>query len=428
MLIYSENISSRLIYTLDFIFKDIVGINYTITNDLNSFVQANNYKKISYSKENYGGVHISPKYLLFETNIEPQKINFGFWKGYPTLYHSNKSDIPFDLFSATFFLISRYEEYLPHKKDKHERFLAEETIAYNKSFLHLPIVNIWIDFLVEILDINYSPDKKYSSITTFDIDNSYAYRGKGLKRFSLSLLKDIYELKPKNIAKRLASLINIKNDPCNSYNYIFNKIDSYKKNKSLFFILNGSYSSMDKNLPITSGIQKKLLKSISNKYEVGIHPSFQSNKKDVIQTEIESLENVINKKIEKSRQHFLMLEFPKTYKRLIKNNIKEDYSMGFSECLNFRASTCTPFYWFDLVNNSKTNLKVFPIGIMDGTLKDYLSLDINSSIELSKKHIDLYKKYNGTFVLLWHNSSFNELEGWKNWNYVFEELLKHSQE
>ena len=62
---------------------------------------------------------------------------------------------------------------------------------------------------------------------------------------------------------------------------------------------------------------------------------------------------------------------------------------------------------------------------MDVTLKNYLKLTPQEAIIEAKKHIDWHKKYNGTFVLLWHNTSFNEIEGWKGWEKVYEEILAY---
>ena len=40
----------------------------------------------------------------------------------------------FDVFSASFYLVSRYEEYLPYVKDMYERFQAENSLAYKHNF------------------------------------------------------------------------------------------------------------------------------------------------------------------------------------------------------------------------------------------------------------------------------------------------------
>ncbi|MFP5470626.1 MAG: polysaccharide deacetylase family protein [Bacteroidia bacterium] len=423
MLIYAENITPRLTYTLDFIFKEVIGVDYFLTDDKVSFAQSTSQPKICYDNDNLGGIYIEPKKILSESSIFPRIIEKGKWNNLPTIFRNDAGDVPFDFFSAVFFLITRYEEYIDKEKDEHGRYIASHSIAHKYGFLNKPIINLWCEqFAKEFLGITKLKDQ-FSSIVTFDIDNSYAYHGKGFKRFVLSTLRDVFQLKFKALLVRFASLFNIEKDPCNTYNYIFESFKKHNVQRSIFFFLNGAYSRMDKNLPISSSLQQALIQQCKTHAEIGIHPSYVSNSKPTFQREISSLEKVVGQPVIKSRQHFLMLAFPRTYQQLVSNNIAQDFTLGYPETVGFRASTCTPFYWFDLSKNEKTTLKIFPLGLMDGTLKEYLKLNPEEAIQQAKAHIDWYKKYNGTFVLLWHNSSFNELEGWKNWDKVYENIL-----
>ncbi|NJO89826.1 MAG: hypothetical protein HC831_13425 [Chloroflexia bacterium] len=52
--------------------------------------------------------------------------------------------------------------------------------------------------------------------------------------------------------------------------------------------------------------------------------------------------------------------------------ITNDYSMGYSSHPGFRAGTCTPFYFFNLKTDEKTNLKITPFAVMDVGFIDYL--------------------------------------------------------
>lgn len=424
MLIYTNEITDRLVYTLDFIFNDVLSSDYYLTDDESSFVSSSAKNKISYSKQNLGGIHITPSSLLSESEIKPQDISPGYWSELPTLFHNNNGDIPFDIFSSVFFLTSRYEEYLPSTKDKHGRFQAKESVAFKHNFLSRPIINEWSEKFSKKIGLKITDTKVFESIITIDIDNSYSYKGKGLKRSVLGLSRDILHLNLKSLKARINSFKNIEKDPSNSFNYIINSLTEFKK--KIFFILNGDYNTFDKNLPLTSPAQKELIKKLAAKSEIGIHPSYQSNfEKGCLKKEINSLEEFIQKPIISSRQHFLMLEFPKTYQNLIRENILNDYTMGYAEAIGFRSSTCTPFYWFDLTKNKQSTLKIYSVGLMDGTLHDYLKLTPNDAVNEAKKQIDYFKKYNGTFVLIWHNTSFNEIEGWKEWKPVYEEILTH---
>ena len=60
------------------------------------------------------------------------------------------------------------------------------------------------------------------------------------------------------------------------------------------------------------------------------------------------LEGITNMQTKRSRQHYLRFSLPETYQQLIDLEIEEDYSMGYASHVGFRASTCTPFYFYDL--------------------------------------------------------------------------------
>ena len=109
-----------------------------------------------------------------------------------------KSVLPFDIFAASFFLLSRYEEYLPHVRDVHERFTAAQSIAMKHGFLEKPVVDVWAFQLLTKLKEKF-PDyayetRSYSHITTIDVDNAYAYKYKSLMRTFGGFIKDFFRL------------------------------------------------------------------------------------------------------------------------------------------------------------------------------------------------------------------------------------------
>jgi len=93
-----------------------------------------------------------------------------------------------------------------------------------------------------------------------------------------------------------------------------------------------------------------------------------------LRKEISRLRKVLKRDISKARQHFLMLHFPATYRRLIDHDITDDYTMGFSGEVGFRASICTPFYFYDIEQETVTKLLIHPFAVMDATLKYYMKV------------------------------------------------------
>ncbi len=150
VVIYCSEVSPRLIYTLDVLFRIIAKVDYELTAEKHYYLNANG-PKICYhhSSVSEGEVIIPKSRFLFETGIVQQPIAVFRYKGLPTFFRCSDrdADISFDLFAAAFFLLTRYEEYLPFRIDEHGRFPAKESLAYRGEFLEKPIFDIWMSKL-----------------------------------------------------------------------------------------------------------------------------------------------------------------------------------------------------------------------------------------------------------------------------------------
>jgi peptidoglycan/xylan/chitin deacetylase (PgdA/CDA1 family) len=146
----------------------------------------------------------------------------------------------------------------------------------------------------------------------------------------------------------------------------------------------------------------------------------------LLKKEKERLESITNTPIRKSRQHYLRFNLPETYQQLIDLEITEDYSMGYASQLGFRASTCSPFYFYDLDFEIQTPLKVFPFALMDTTLNDYLKNTPKQSLGKIRDLKNEVKAVNGTFITLFHNESLSDYLRWKGWKRLYESMVKIS--
>ena len=144
LLIYTHKITNRLTYTAKQIFEKILGVEITFTTKVEDFIKHSG-PKITYSKQPLQNeFFIRSNDLLFEQGINDLEIKMADWEGIPCFFATGeKSSIPYDIFSASFFLLSRYEEYLPHVKDSVGRFPAKERLACQHKFLGLPVVALW---------------------------------------------------------------------------------------------------------------------------------------------------------------------------------------------------------------------------------------------------------------------------------------------
>lgn len=428
LLVYSHNASSRFTYIADFILKDLCGFEITYTNSLDEFIASTGAKLSYHEIPLQSEINIIPHTLLFEKGIKTQSISISTWDDIPVLFKNTNSQIPFDIFAASFFLLSRYEEYLPHIADNYNRFEADSSISFQNNFLHLPVVNLWAVELKKLILAKYPnlkhKENKYQYISTIDIDNAWAYKNKDVMRTGGAFLKAIAKGKFNDIKERALTLVGKMHDPYDTYDYLLATQKKYNLNMIFFFLL-GNYGMNDKNISANNPKFQSLIKHLGDYADIGIHPSFGSNgNEQQVRIEVSRLANITHRTISKSRQHFLKLHLPDTYKHLINCGIQEDYTMGYASKVGFRAGVCSPFAWYDLKDDEKTSLTIYPFCVMDGTLKTYMNLNQEEAIAKCVELINQIKKVNGTCITLWHNETLSNWRDWKDWQYVYEEVVK----
>lgn len=387
---------------------------------------------INYSKEEIKDkeIHFLPNGLLQETHVEQKKVEIVQESSQHLMYvNSGKTDQRiFDPFAAAFFLVSRYEEYLPYKPDKFNRFEAEASVLYKYKILDKPLINEWAYALREKV-IHAFPDVRINRNTfkaeiSIDIDQAFAFKYRGLKSNIISYINNLFPGRKELLKHQLQTNVFNKADPFDTYDYLKNAQETSGL-PFIYFINVGKYSRYDKNLSPDNAKLKSLLRNISTHAEIGLHPSYFSNEQpNKFEEEKMILEKLVEKKITKSRQHYLKLQFPHTYKNLLAAGITNDYSMGYASRPGFRAGTCTPFNWFDLESNCVTDLKIFPISFMDGSLGEDLQLRPAEAINYINSITKTIKQFNGYYLSVWHNHTVNNKFYWKGWKNVFEQSLQ----
>ena len=425
--IFTPKITDRIRFIMNVIFKEHLDIPYLLTDSVSESYNAK--IKISYAPSPIDNeIFIWQHPLLQETEIKEQNIDAGYFEGETIFFQSpsNNSFLPFDIFAFSFFLLSRYEEYLPYKKDKYNRFPGTESLAYKLDFIQKPLVDILILKFAKKLQ-EAIPELKYNLaqpeyIATYDIDNAYAYKYKGLIRSLGGLLRPLIHFDFKEVSDRILTLLNLKKDPFDTYEYIKSLQEKYHL-KNYYFILFSEKSTYDRGLNPKNKHFHHLIKQLNLNGEIGIHPSFASSgKEEKLKQEVTGLSSVLQKKVTLSRSHFLLLEFPGTYQKYIANGIEADFTLGYADQAGFRASSCKPYYFFDLSTNKETSLKLYPLTYMDGTLQGYMQLTKIEGLNLIKQLIDSVKSVNGTFISLWHNETLGRKE-WIEWKNAYEESL-----
>ena len=437
MIVYANRITPRLQYVADFIGKQVTGEPFQLTSDTFYF---NDYigPKINYGYEAIANDEflIVNYPLLFENSVKKQNISSFSVNGI-TAFFKSEGDYPFDIFAAVFYLLSRYEEYLPHEKDEYGRYDHENSVAFREGFLNIPLVNIWIEHFKKVLKEKFSmvnvqllrsarnDDSTFNFLQTYDIDEAYAFKNKNLVKTMGGFGKSMINGQWSMVNERIKVLRNKKDDPYDAYDWM-NKLHEENNLKPFYFFhvaeKKGKY---DKNIEPSNPAMQQLIKQHAEKYPIGIHPSWASgDEKSLLQEEIKTLESASGKKITASRQHYIRFTLPHTFRRLIAAGITDDYSMGYGSINGFRASVASPFYWYDLKNEKQTNLLLHPFCYMEANSffeQKYLP---QRAYEEMMHYYNAVKDVNGILITIWHNSFLGNYRSFAGWKEIYEEFVR----
>ena len=430
-LILVPKVTNRVMYVFDLMFSQLLGVEFETTTDAEQF-KAYEGPKMHYGPQRLDDeVFVKSVDLLFERHIHEQSFRTVEFEGTvaPYAVYGQGNLLPFDVFAAAFFLVSRYEEYLSQVRDQYGRFRAESTWMFENGMLQKPLVNLWAMALGSRLQAVFPAmsvkERKFTFVPTYDVDAAWAYRCKGLYRTVGGFLKDLAAGDRGRIRERHQVLRGKRQDPFDSFDFQFELQKEFKL-KPIYFILCGDYDTNDKNISIRKPSFQALIKHIGDYADVGIHPSFSSYLDiDKLRKEIDRLSEVLHRPLTKSRQHFLRMNLPRSYQKLIELDISDDYTMGFASQAGFRAGIADTFRFYDLENDMVTNLSVHPFALMDGTMRDYLDLGVEQSLALATSLIDEVKAVGGTFIYLTHNETLGGEKRWEGWPEMYRRLLEY---
>ncbi|WP_344711828.1 MULTISPECIES: polysaccharide deacetylase family protein [Winogradskyella] len=430
LLVYTHKITPRVTYTFKHICKRILGLEIGFTSKVEDFI-AHDSLKMSYARQPLSHeLFVRSNNLLFETGLSDIDISVQQWENTKGFFSTgDRSDLPFDIFAASFYLLSRYEEYLPHVKDDYGRFLASESLASQHKFINQPVVDIWAYKLQAVLQERF-PDykfttRKYNVKPVIDVPMAYYFKHKGLLRTIGGTLNDLGRFKLKQTYTRYLVLMGFKRDPYDTFKWIIRKQKKYDFKFIVLFLI-GDYSTYDKNISTNRKSFVSLIKSVADYCDVGIKASYFSlNNIKTLKAEKIRMEGITHTDLKAVRHSFSKLNLPTSYRNLVELEINQDFTMGYIDTLGFRAGTCTPFQFYDLDYEVQTPLQINPYQCLDYALLKYNS-ELDKTEHLQKL-INEVKAVNGTFVAVFHNYSFSDLDRWKGFKSLFNLILESSE-
>ncbi|WP_040357854.1 polysaccharide deacetylase family protein [Capnocytophaga sp. oral taxon 338] len=352
LLIYTEKKSPRFMYICEHIFINMLGLSIEITTDLETFVKSDE-SKLSYAKSPIGSEFFIKNFgLLFQKGVQPIELLMEEWEGIPYFFATKKGSLPFDILSASFFLLTRYEEYLHHEKNPTQPFTATNSIGYQYHFLEIPIVDIWVSRLKKALQEKY-PNLEFASgegatISVIEVAKAFKYKHKGILRTLLRGIAYFFTLQWTPLRQLIRVVIGKRKDPYDFYEALIAYFEEKKLHPTFFFLL-GDYNYYDQGLSYNNVKYKYLIKHVADYAIVSVLGSYDAIfHQEILSKERERMINIINRPVRRFRSNNNLLPLPELYRNLADSEFKEDYTMCYPTHLGFRSGTCTPYIFYDI--------------------------------------------------------------------------------
>ncbi|MFM2387998.1 MAG: hypothetical protein RL660_2755 [Bacteroidota bacterium] len=424
LVIYSAIITVRLQYVLHFVCDEVLQMPYVLTDKQSDVLQGDCVLNYSHTPIEHS-LQIIPSNLLFESNVAPQTFEQKQDDALPKIF-CNKSDIGFDVLAAIFYVLTRYEEYLPHKQDMYGRFAFEESLQHKLGVLDKAIVNRWAWHLYEQL-IKVHPTlqqcKPQSSIKhTYDIDMAYANAARSQGAMWRGVIGSTIKLRFKEAIEKLQAYQGYAKDAFDCFDEI---LAAHQTNTAHFFwLVAEKNTSYDKNNLPTEPAMKELIERISKVQISGIHPSYEASRlPHLIEQEMNSLQNNTSQYIDTARFHYIRYLLPSSYEALVKYGIREDYSCGYGSTNGFRCGTAQPHYWFNLKTNETSTLRLQPFVWMDANCHYEHKYNFQQSLENYNMYAQEVEKYGGVFTPIWHNFLIGTRKDFANMRQVWQRVM-----
>ncbi len=408
LLVYIPKQTPRINYIFRQVCGRILGFKVKFCSKVEDFIAFEGVK-FSYARKRLGNEVFVQQYgLLDEMGINDLNFSVDIWENVACFFRvSSESDIPFDIFSASFYLITRYEEYQPHVKNDVDSYPIEESIAFQHEFLRTPVVDLWAYKLKAILEAKFDklsfPEKHYKTHFLTAVSRAFKHRHNGFVRFVGASLRDLFQFQLISMFDRFKTMLRLQQDPYDIYDEVIDFAKDHKIQLDFYFQL-GNYSKYTKNISYNKRIYHKLIKSMGDYGHLGLLTGFEAlSSLEILIREKKRWQSIVNRSLSKVLIKNYHLNFPDAYLNFNKLEIEKDFSMGYQRQLGFRAGTCTAFQFYDLNMEQVSGLVVQPYVMNSNILQER---DLYGMIDDLKDIKEKVKAVNGQMSFIFENSDF----------------------
>ena len=332
-----------------------------------------------------------------------------------------------DPIAGIFYLLTCSEEYTIRQKDEHQRVRANDLSVVQNGYASIPLADRLAEVLAKAIwqaaRIDGMPKmEKETGYSSLDVDQVYAVRHKPVYKQLGNLFRSTLghgSAAGMAIAKAIAG----GKDPFDEFDWIKLQHESRGLQPFLFMLM-GYENKLDPAWKPEHKAWLSFIDGLKGWATLGIHPSYHSSTNgNLMLEEKKHLEKLTGEPVYRSRQHYLKLEWPKTFEALVGAGISEDYSLAWPDCLGFRMGTARSCFWYNLSEDEKTTLRLYPPVAMEVTGRFYQKLSpkqfLESTIELAKQA----ELSNSGLRIIWHNSNLSAVSGWAEWKEIYLRIL-----
>lgn len=334
-----------------------------------------------------------------------------------------------DIIAACFFMLTLWEETANTERDKHDRFISGHALAHKYGFMNRPIVNEMAEMLWNMLrHMGYNGERKrktFELVITHDVDAVVYW--KDVRKLFASMARDLLMLKPVSLLRNMDQYFKVRNgiekDPYDTFDWLMDLSESVGV-QSRFYFKSGGTTKHDNLYCIDNMRMKKLFSAIKERgHLIGFHPSYDTYMNEsLFMEEKVRLEEAAQIQVTEGRQHYLRFNAPHTWSLWERAGMKIDSSAGYPDYAGFRCGICQSFQTYDILSRSELRLREMPLVVMEASLAVYQDMDPQDMLHQMNSLLATVRKYQGQYVLLWHNDNFNHVY-WKPYKSLYESFM-----
>ena len=328
----------------------------------------------------------------------------------PPLQFLQHQTLHADVLGTLFFFLSLADQYVAPATalDKHGRVLEARQLLVRTGRERIPVVDRLVVTLFRALGFSL-PDHRTALATSHDIDMLRQFRGplNYLRTSARTLLKDRSWKKFAAVQRTVwHMLVHKRPDPFDTFDRL---LDGHAfTERRIYFLVGGTTRFDGYYRPDDPALPPIFEAARAAGYRIGLHPSYDSYQSvGMILAEKNVLERQINEPVCISRQHWLRLTIPTTWRALGECGIEEDASLGYTQRFGFRAGTGFRFIPYDLGVEAPYSIIVDPLIVMDVALLRAAQHDPTTARNLLAQF--LTRQRNNTRISFnFHNSIFDD--------------------